>query len=131
MHRIRTRDIEYTELHLLRPDTERKTLFAHIDASLPDSEKLNWSISRDGRVIEVHVMSDVTGERVDTLRLQILEDSEWDIDEMSEVAEDIIEGFIEHHFGTGEQVEDRIESLESLFEDIRSNLLYIKLKEIE
>lgn len=76
-------------------------------------------------------MSDVTGERVDTLRLQILEDSEWDIDEMSEVAEDIIEGFIEHHFGTGEQVEDRIESLESLFEDIRSNLLYIKLKEIE
>jgi len=95
-----------------------------------DEEKLNWTISRSGRVIEIPMNSDVTGERVDTLRVQIQE-GDWDIEEVFEVAEETIDEFVEHHFSEYDKPGLRIANLESLLEDIRSNLLNIKLGEIE
>ncbi len=95
------------------------------------TEKLNWDITQDGGVIEIHMMSDVTGERVDTLRMQILEDSEWDVDEMLEEAGGIIDEFVELHFGSDEEADTRITGLDSLLEDIKSKLINIKLEVIE
>ena len=95
-----------------------------------DNEKLNWDIAQDGGVIEIHMMSDVSGES-DTLRIQILEDSEWDVDEVLEEAVGIIDEFVEHHFGSDEEADTRITSLDSLLEDIRSKLINIKLEVIE
>lgn len=93
------------------------------------TEKLNWTISRSGRVIEIPMKSDVTGERVDTLRVQIQSD-DWDVEKVFEAAKGTIDEFVEYYFGDDE-ARLRIANLESLLENIRSNLLNIKLGEIE
>ena len=96
-----------------------------------ENEKLIWTISRSRRIIEVPMVSDVTGERVDTLRVQIPEDRDWNIEDRLEIAEGIISESVEQYFGDGEEPDARIIGLDLLYEDIRSQLLHIKLEEVE